>query len=73
MKTNDEIESILAHLIEKLNRVEADVAHRKITVSIDPATEAVTAAITMLDNTIRQFEASRETYKALMKLAGDGK
>lgn len=49
MKTNDEIESILATLINKLNRVEANVARIKsdpqqIKDAIDAAIEKLTAA-----------------------------
>ena len=49
MKTNDEIESILTHLIDKLNRVEANVARIKsdpqqIKDAIDVAIEKLTAA-----------------------------
>ncbi len=49
MKTNDEIESILATLIDKLNRVEANVARiksdpQRIKDAIDAAIEKLTAA-----------------------------
>lgn len=48
MKTNDEIESILSHLIDKLNRVEAAQADMRRAVAVDPAIDAIESAIVVL-------------------------
>lgn len=48
MKTNEEIESILSHLIDKLNRVEAAQADVRSAVAVDPSIDAIESAIVVL-------------------------
>lgn len=55
MKTNDEIESILAHLIEKLNRVEAAQADMRNVVAVDPAIDAIESAVVILSDATSQL------------------
>jgi len=51
MKTNDELEILIQNLIERVNRVEAAVAHMK------PA--AVDVAINVLEQSADELEARR--------------
>ncbi len=63
MKTNEEIESILSHLIGKLNRIEAMVAEQtkpsgeKIVIGID--TSAVAKSIAVIETALRDIETRR--------------
>lgn len=72
MKTNDQLETLIQNLIDRLNRIEANVAKMSNQVSVMPIQNAPPGAV---DNAIRSIEAAVagmcETHSLLERLRKD--
>lgn len=52
-------------LTEKLNRVEAEVAHQRV-VTVGPASSAIVTTITILERAIEVSQKSTEEYRRIL-------
>ncbi len=72
MKTNEQLETLIQNLIDRLNRIEANVANMSNQVSVMPIQNAPLSAV---DNAIRSIEAAVsgmcETHSLLERLRKD--
>lgn len=68
MKTNDELETLIQNLIERMNRLEAGNAHRRHSVAVDPAAakSAIDVAIIALDAAQAAYGRQSESYARIV-------
>lgn len=68
MKTNDQLETLIQNLIERMNRVEANVAQLKPSVAFDPAAakSAIDVAITALNAAQAAYGSQSESYARIV-------
>lgn len=62
---NEPLAAVIEMLTERVNRIEAEVAHQRV-VAVDPAVSATATSITILERAIEVSQKSTEEYRRIL-------